>query len=253
MFAIYLQMSRNITFITYGTNGYEGAKNRIKKEALEFGMFKSINAYSACDIDQQFLHKYSEILGQPRGNGYWLWKLYFVQKILREIEYGDYIVYCDAGCTINKAGINRFKEYLKILDDDPTNRGIISFQMCFPEEQYTTSQIFSALNVTSQEVKHSGQYIATILIIKKSPNVISILEDFFRVVDSDHKLITDYYNSVNQSKSFVDNRHDQSILSVIRKIRGSIVLGDETYWHDFNCAGAKLIPFLATRKKYTLC
>ena len=43
-------------------------------------------------------------------------------------------------------------------------------------------------------------------------------------------LVTDHYNKMEQCSEFKDNRHDQSILSLVRKKHGSIVLPDETYF-----------------------
>lgn len=242
-------MQKNIHFVSYGNNTYNFAKQRIKSEAINFGMFSSINIHSPNDIDKDFSQKYIDILSLQRGNGYWLWKEYFVSKKLSEVNFGDYVIYCDAGCTINKNGLSRFNEYIELLDNDPNNYGIISFQMDCIEEQFTTTQFFSNLNVIDDDIKKSGQHMATILIIKKCDHVVNIFNDFFKVIDSDHKLITDYYNKINQEKIFIDNRHDQSILSVIRKIKGSLIIPDETFYLNFNCEKAKQIPFLATRKR----
>jgi hypothetical protein len=48
---------------------------------------------------------------------------------------------------------------------------------------------------------------------------------------------------------FIDNRHDQSILSLVRKKRGSIVLMDETYFQPFGNKESLRFPFWATRKR----
>lgn len=241
-------MTKNIHFISYGDNKYNNAKERIKKEAIDFGMFETINIYSQYDLSDQFKKTYSDILQQSKGGGYWIWKEYFVLKRLLEINDNDYLIYCDSGCSINSNGKQRFEEYIKLIEEDKNNNGIISFQMEFPEEQYTTSQIFLSTNAPN-EIKKTGQYVGGILIMKKCENVLNIFRDFFSVLKQDHKLITDYYNNYKQSLTFIDNRHDQSILSVIRKIKGSIVIPDETWYEDFNCEKAKTIPFLATRKR----
>jgi len=62
-------------------------------------------------------------------------------------------------------------------------------------------------------------------------------------------LFTDHYNRENQESCFIDNRHDQSILSVVRKIHGSIVLGDETWFVPFGNNESLKYPFWATRKR----
>ena len=66
--------------------------------------------------------------------------------------------------------------------------------------------------------------------MKKNKHLINIFEKCMELLNNNNLLITDYYNK-NQVKDFKDNRHDQSITSVIRKIFGSIVLSHET-WHE---------------------
>ena len=62
-------------------------------------------------------------------------------------------------------------------------------------------------------------------------------------------LFTDYYNN-NQYTFFIDNRHEQSVFSIIRKIHGSILLKDETWFgnNSFGNQESLKYPFWATRK-----
>ena len=120
--------------------------------------------------------------------------------------------------------------------------------MTFKENTYTTKQIFDSFNIQENDpIQTSGQYVGTILIMQKCEDVINIFKDCLDKIRKDPLIITDHYNS-SQKKYFRDNRHDQSILSVARKIHGSIVIPDETYG-DFNSEAMQKIPFLAIRKK----
>jgi hypothetical protein len=51
------------------------------------------------------------------------------------------------------------------------------------------------------------------------------------ILERDPWLFTDKYNEEAKRlhPEFIDNRHDQSILSVSRKMIGSVVIPDETY------------------------
>ena len=136
---------------------------------------------------------------------------------------------------------------------------MISFQMewtensktkCFKENEWTTRQIFDAFNVVENDpIETSGQYIATIIIMQKCDSVINIFKDCLDKIRKDHLIITDHYNK-DQKESFKANRWDQSIMSVARKIHGSIVMRDETYHRNFHSDAASKIPFLATRYRY---
>ena len=47
----------------------------------------------------------------------------------------------------------------------------------------------------------------------------------------------------------MDNRHDQSIISIIRKMHNPILLTDETWFHPFGNKESLKFPFWAMRKK----
>lgn len=65
-------------------------------------------------------------------------------------------------------------------------------------------------------------------------------------------LFTDYYN-INQQNYFIDNRHDQSIFSILRKIYGSIILNDETWFQPFGDTYSLKFPFWGDKKKRYSC
>ena len=68
-----------------------------------------------------------------------------------------------------------------------------------------------------------------------------ILKIYSQVLVDNRMLFTDKYNN-KQEEYFKDNRHDQSIFSIIRKLYGSIVISDETYKNQ-----RYKVPFIATR------
>lgn len=235
-----------IHLITYGDSKYDMAKKRLCNEAKTTGWFDSITAYGPDDLLLGFKSRFEEILRLPRGGGYWIWKSHLIQKRLSEIEANDILVYLDAGCKVNKNGAQRFYEYLRMINE--SDKGILSFQMSqHAENKWTTRQIFDYFNVKNDsDVTHSGQLVGTLILMKNIRNTKKLFTTVLQCLNDNPLLFTDHYNN-NQEPSFQDNRHDQSILSVTRKIQGTIVIEDETYFPNFKCEKASRIPFLATR------
>jgi hypothetical protein len=227
-------------FITYGDQNYEKSKERIVGEAEQSGFFDTIKAFGPEDLSDEFREQFKSVLEQPRGAGYWIWKSHIILEELNKIDDGDFLIYLDAGCTINKHGQNRFNQYLEILNN--SEYGIISFQIKHLEKVWTTKEIFErfAVNLDS-DIANSEQYVGGILIIKKNKHSMYIFNKCLKVISENPLLVTDHYNG-DQEPYFRDNRHDQSLLSIIRKIYGSVVIKDETYGE--NIFGS---PFLATR------
>ena len=63
-------------------------------------------------------------------------------------------------------------------------------------------------------------------------------------------MCTDDYNKKNQIPEFRENRHEQSISSVLRKKIGSAVIdGDESWMQPFGRGESLKYPFWATRSK----
>jgi hypothetical protein len=235
--------------IIYGDNNYSKAKKRLENEALNTDWFDSVTVYGPEILDNNFKNKFKEVLSHSRGAGYWIWKNYIIKKKMNEINDNDILIYLDAGCSINVKGKKRFYEYVDMLNN--SEQDIISFQMCHhPEKFWTTKQIFDYLNVDiNSDIANTGQLVGGIIIMKKTLKIKSILDLVYKMYEDDPLLITDFYNK-NQEPFFKDNRHDQSIFSVVRKLHDSIILDDETYfWNKGDNRDPEKYPFWATRKK----
>jgi hypothetical protein len=241
-----------IHLITYGDSKYAETKERLHNQAYSLGWFDTVTSYGSEDLDYDFKERFKNILEMPRGGGYWIWKPYIINKHLEKIDDDDILIYLDAGCYINPCGRDRFNEYIDMLIK--SEEGCISFQMTHHiEKKWTTKEIFEHFNIhsDSSDIIESGQIIATVRMFKKNANSINIISAWLNPLYQNPLLFTDHYNkSIKniQSDIFVDNRHDQSVLSVVCKLYKTIVLEDETYFSDgFGSENSLKCPFWATR------
>ena len=210
---------------------------RFFNEANDTGWFDTITLYGSEDIDNDFKENFKDILSMERGGGYWIWKPYFIKNKLNEINDGDILIYLDARCTINKQGGLRFQEYIEMLNN--SDEGTISFLLDRIERNYTSKKIFDYLDVDiNSDIANNSQTMATILILKKNSKTIKLVEIWNSVLYNDPLLFTDAYNKKEMNhKDFIDNRHDQSIFSIIRKKNGSLMLDDETWFGGYDQFG----------------
>ena len=163
-----------VHFRTYGTKEYAWTMDRIVQEALETRWFASVKAMGPDDLTAGFKDKFEEILEQPRGGGYWIWKYDVIEQALQTMDEGEFLVYLDAGSQLNKDGEERFKEYLKILDDSKYD--VVCFQMTHAENKYTTDAIFRTFNVSMEDpIRRSNQFVGGILVMQKGPHLRSWL------------------------------------------------------------------------------
>jgi hypothetical protein len=258
-----------IHFITFGDSGFAETKKRLLSQAESLGWFDTATAYGTEDLDDDFKERFKSILTMPRGGGYWIWKPYIIHKHLEKIKDGDILIYLDAGCYINPNGYKRFKEYIEMLNADESgdsgdSEGCISFQMSHhTEDKWTTKEIFEHFNIheDSRDIIESGQFIATVRMFKKNANSMNIVSAWRNALYQNPLLFTDYYNDANAADAvvfnnfnknkFIENRHDQSVLSVVCKLYKTIVLDDETYFAEgFGSEASLRYPFWKTTLRY---
>jgi hypothetical protein len=234
---------RGIHFISYGNNNFSNSVQRICREAYAFGGFTSITAYTETHLrtDREFWDAHGRFIeNNPRGSGYWIWKPYLIQKKLNEMSDGDFLVYCDAGCEINPNGKQRFLEYIDMLETNEDRHGVLSFTMPLQVGHWTKNAIFEYFKCENS-IRQLGQNIATIIIIHKNTHSMHLIDLWNKSML--YHLINDVTG--NEHPEFIENRHDQSIFSVLVNTYGSVKLPDETYFTKWD--EGRNYPFLAKR------
>jgi len=289
-------------FITFGgpTSNFHYAVNRIFNEAQNIDFFDEFKCFTETNLknDKMFWNKHGNFIeNNKRGYGYWIWKSYLIKKSLETINDNDILIYCDAGCQINKNGIARLHEYVDMLNSNAENYGILSFQLQYEELLYTKNSIFehfhsaaklppsfsdetsfvSFSGESSNSYAHSSlrnspvsmenhpiperristgideikekrmlQCMATIVIMKKNAHCENIINEWYNACEN-YNLINDLVH--NEDPQFIENRHDQSILSVLVNKHGSVKLLDETYFYPNWDTNGINYPFWARRLK----
>ena len=174
--------------------------------------------------------------------------LFFYQKILKEINYGDIVHYVDIGCHINKAGSKRFYEYLNFLNDK--NRWLLAFQYHVEnikfsdviefqnreEFKYTKSDLLDHFNCLDvDEITIAPQFWAGSFFIKKHPESEKFINNWNKVFENNFNLIDDTPSKIPNLPGFIENRHDQSVFSLLCKTNSIYSLSAyESEWGEKN-------------------
>jgi len=206
-------------FITFATPDFMSFAEENVKSALSVGGFNTAKIYTMNDIDDYFKSKNSHILNQQRGSGYWLWKPYIIFKKLLEIDENDILCYNDSKYI--------WKTNVRKLENDILSNKNIGVYTNKPnggnhiEKQLTKGDAFLLMNIPNNsygnEIKNSAQAWGGLVIFRKSFNPIRFVSEWLTYCQ-DHRIITDNPSViVGNDNSFVENRHDQSILSLLCK------------------------------------
>lgn len=227
--------------LSYGARGnrhdYSQYFPTLKKQAVQTGWFDSIITMNRKDLPRGYLSKFHQILNE-RGAGYWTWKPWIITDKINSLPDDDILIYCDAQSTINKKATSRFYEYVDMLIS--SDLGCISFQFTAREEtpdklwkekQFTYEQTFDYFKIPhDSEHRNTGQIVGNCIILRVNEHAKFICNEWRNTLVQRLDLFTDQHVEENKTRNtyFCDNRHDQSIFSVIRKKHGSIILSDET-------------------------
>lgn len=224
--------------INYADIKYSNAQAWNTMSAKFLGGFDKILQFSPSDISSDFLKLHADIFAYNRGNGLWLWKPYFLNKVIESCKDGDYIFYCDSGTFF----IRKPDFIFKRLDQDspmdcydtPLIESCFTKPICFEkmncqDVKYTaTNQIMATYfclyvcNKTRKFAKEWLELCCNLDLMKPEGNALGLTE--------------------NKGETFVAHREDQSIFSLLCKKYGFFPSQDIA-WH-----GTYYSPYYAYRE-----
>jgi hypothetical protein len=200
----------SIILINYANCCYVKSRAEQKETALTIAGIHKVIEYKYEDIDDDFKKTYNKHFNNVRGGGYWLWKPYFILKTLDTLNDGDVLAYCDAGACF-KDTILPYIEKMKgsIMLFTPNTFWI--------EEEWTKMDILLHLNVeNNKSILKSCQIESGFILLKKSDISYAFIKEWLEIC-KDYHLISDEPTIIPNAWGFKENRHDQSLLSILGK------------------------------------
>lgn len=202
-----------IIAINYADNGFKKAQKLNSKTARKWGADKVIE-YGPEDIDENFREKNREILDAKRGNGYYLWKPYFLNKAYKELGENDYLIYTDSGAIY----VNKIQYLIDCMNRQNVDIMVFSLPHDMLERKYTKRDAFILMECDSIEFVDTTQTIGGYVVLKKSKFVEEFLKEDLAYAQ-DTRIITDSPNVMGKENysGWIDHRHDQSVFSLMTK------------------------------------
>ncbi len=222
-------MAQKKIFITFGNKTFKKAKKVLTKQVKKLKVFDQVIAYGPEDFDDKFIDKHGEFIkNNRRGYGYFIWKPYIILKTLQTMDDNDILVYADSGCRIYPQYKDRLFEYFDMINE--SEYGMLNFNLRSDDLMYTKSDLAEYFGVLGNEdILSVPQVAGGIQILRKCEHSHMIMEKWMEVFDTDYHLIDDSPSKIPNHESFRDHRHDQSVISLLVKIHGSVKISDETY------------------------
>ena len=217
--------------IGLGTINYRYASKRLATEVNNLGIFETSVGYSEGFIKEyspKFWSDHKNILrARTPGFGWYIWKPEFIRLSLEKIPKGHGLMYCDAGNLVS-SGAQDLSQLIQYLNLGSHQNIVASNSQEFIEENYSSSELISLLNL-SESQKKSKQFLAGFLLITHSEEGVSFVNSWRNLACLyDHEyLIPSTTQSLNPN--FDTHRHDQAILSCLLKKyqKQGVYIGDK--------------------------
>ena len=215
-------------FLNYGDQKFILSRKRISLEAQNLNYFDKIiteTEYIKNDleiIDCLKNPNFKKVFTAKRGGGYWMWKPYIIYKNLQLLNDNDILVYSDSSSTIpnNKYTIDKLNEYIDIVKN--SDKGVLAFRNPYIESEWTKGDVFEHFNcLDNEDICNTRQFSAGRLhIIRKCEYSLKIYKLWWNTAKNYPHLFDDSKSITPNFKNFIENRHDQSVFSLICKTNG---------------------------------
>ena len=240
---------RKIVLLSFANTDYSDSLIRLRKETEVFPFDERV-FLTEKDLKPE-LRKKIHWFKHRRGYGYWRWKGFIIYNQLQRMEDGDILLYSDAGNVFNYKGIPRFLEYIKMLDNSIS--GILAFQGRYKEKEYTKADLFEFLNVNSGDsAMESNQLLSGCIFLKKNNITLTLTKQWYDINLYHYDLVTDKRSKIPNYDGFIENRHDQSVFSLLAKKCNPIIQNtDEFVAVDNDWGKLSDKPIHARRARYS--
>jgi hypothetical protein len=176
----------SLYFLTFANKNYMTV-DRIINQAKSFNIFDYYLGLNELDIPE-FIEKHRDFINnnQP-GFGFWIWKPKIILDTLHKMKDNDILVYCDAGIYLNINGIERFKEYLSILNNSNGSMLTFSTSNAYIAQQYVKNDAIMSCYPEFNNESNIANY-AGLMIIKKNDKSISLITEWLGLCENYHFL-----------------------------------------------------------------
>jgi len=186
-----------IYHVSYASDNMTRSLERSRITALRYGCEESLDI----KFDPEFKAHCADILSQPRGAGYWLWKPYLIQEAIGDCKVGDIVVYTDAGVEF----VNYVGHLLNAMEGD-----IMLFGNHYQHRDWCKREVFDTM-----ECVDGHQVQASAMVFRANDSTYEFASEWLQLC-----MLPDWINDVckpDQYPSFQEHRHDQAILTCLQQ------------------------------------
>lgn len=239
---------RLVTFAD-GSRRWRAAGRRLERQAQSSRWFTSIHRWTARDLDITLPEFRSDNPAlnpeNSRGYGYWLWRPYILRREMQLLGPGESLLFLDAGCqvNINPTSYRRLQDYLADVEE----HGNLVMEIDAPITRWCKRDLvdsfFGSSDLAGIHLVEPG-----VLFMRKNTTNLHLLNSWIEWGRlEDHHYLNDSPSRSENYQEFIEHRHDQSLLSCLRRTGNLYAIPQETYFPDSWRAEGLNYPIWAVR------
>lgn len=203
----------NTIYCSFSDLNYRNHQDLLIEHIKKNNIFDTTIKYTKEVLFQnKFYFENQKILDKERLCGYCLWKPYLILETLKYIDSNDILVYMDCGDIPTNKNINYIlKNHFKNNDLYLTNK---SWNI---NKKLTKRDCFVLMNCDEEKYWNDFQIEAGFLAFKKTDFTIQLISEWLEFCKNEN-ILTDIDNicGLNNFNEFIDHRHDQSVISLLK-------------------------------------
>lgn len=197
--------------INYANKPYRQTQKWNSWTGRHIGGFDKVYSFSPEDIQREYFENHREILSNPRGNGLWLWKPYFILRVLEQCQEGDLVFYADSGSFFLR-GIDH------LINGMAEGEDIWVSDIPLLEGSFTAPVCMEKLNCDTERIRNSNQIQGGFLLLRCSRESREFVRRWLALCE-DRELINPAVPEETKGEC-IEHREDQSLLSLLCKEQG---------------------------------
>jgi len=218
--------------ISFATNPKWYKSQQLLNNSAKLGGFDGAISYTDKSRNWEFAKKYSDITS-TRGYGYWQWKPIIILDALNKLNDGDIVGYVDSGNLI----LNNLDYIFKVCNEQEIvlfdNRDGNFEKTTHKNKEWTKGDCFALMDCDSEKYYYAPQVDASYQFYKKSQKTVDFLNQYKDFCSNDN-IISDIDNiTKNNLPTFIDHRHDQSVLSLMAVKYNIQLLPEPSEWGNY--------------------
>ena len=147
-----------------------------------------------------------------------------VLKALNSMMDGDVLFWVDTGCQIDPLKGTKFKHYLNCLEEKPVLCFEIKYQEAHWSKRITVERVLGEKS-TQLLKQYPRQFCSGIFGLRKTEETVQLVKDWLSIMmEGGKKYSNDDVDDISRENSgFKENRHDQSVFSLLCKRENHLV------------------------------